>query len=128
MLLFRGTINIFLTGTQFGFCCVFFVFFGENLKQVNTADHKQICLHLPVCYIKVFDACGLELPVRIWIVIMLPCSLRSGIWMHWHRCHLLATLALGLVWCPSCITSPTRWLKRRPLCLMTMKFKQPFCP
>ena len=25
-----------------------------------------------VCYIKVFDACGLELPVRVWIVVMLP--------------------------------------------------------
>ena len=25
-----------------------------------------------MCYIKVFDACGLELSIRMWIVIMLP--------------------------------------------------------
>ena len=25
-----------------------------------------------MCYIKVFDACGLELPIRVWIAIMLP--------------------------------------------------------
>ena len=32
----------------------------------------NVCLLISVCYIKVFDACGLELPVRIWIVIMVP--------------------------------------------------------
>ena len=25
-----------------------------------------------VCYVKVFDACGLELSIRVWIVVMLP--------------------------------------------------------
>lgn len=25
-----------------------------------------------MCYIKVFDACGLELSIRVWIVIILP--------------------------------------------------------
>jgi len=30
----RFIVNIFLIATQFGFCCVYFVFMGENLKQV----------------------------------------------------------------------------------------------
>ena len=32
----------------------------------------DISLLTGVCSVKVFDACGLVLPVRIWIVIMLP--------------------------------------------------------
>ena len=53
---------------------MFFVFFGENLKQVpQIIDNLYMYDHMMMmCYIKVFDACGLELPVRIWIVIMLP--------------------------------------------------------
>lgn len=31
----KRTVNIFLCVTQLGFCCVYFVFISENIKQVT---------------------------------------------------------------------------------------------
>lgn len=46
-------VNILLILTQFGFCCVYFVFMSQNLQQV-------------------FEACGVRLDDRVWIAILLP--------------------------------------------------------
>ena len=34
----RLIVNLFLIATQFGFCCVYFVFMGDNIKQVCSHD------------------------------------------------------------------------------------------
>jgi len=34
----RTIINVLLVATQFGFCCVYFIFWGINLQQVPTKN------------------------------------------------------------------------------------------
>lgn len=55
----RKTCNLFICITQFGFCCVYFVFIGESLKQV-------------------LDFYGLEIELRLLItIILLPIGLSA---------------------------------------------------
>ncbi|XP_065886087.1 proton-coupled amino acid transporter 1-like [Dysidea avara] len=49
----KTVVNIVLIMTQFGFCCVYFVFMGDNIREVA-------------------KACGFELDSRFWILILLP--------------------------------------------------------
>ena len=37
----RILVNFFLILTQFGFCCVYLVFIGDNVQQVRTSSRKE---------------------------------------------------------------------------------------
>lgn len=57
----RKTCNIFICVTQFGFCCVYFLFIGTNLKQV-------------------LDVYGLTIGIRLLItLVLLPVGLSAMI-------------------------------------------------
>ncbi|KAF5271068.1 hypothetical protein FQR65_LT00487 [Abscondita terminalis] len=47
----RGTVNIFLCLTQFGFCCVYFVFISRNIKQVMDYYGFEHSIHLHMAFI-----------------------------------------------------------------------------
>lgn len=59
----RKTVNVFLCITQLGFCCVYFVFISDNIKQVLKYNGYEVDVHL--------------LMVIILIPILLPSLVRN---------------------------------------------------
>ncbi|XP_057672291.1 proton-coupled amino acid transporter 1-like isoform X2 [Diorhabda carinulata] len=59
----RKTVNVFLCITQLGFCCVYFVFISDNMKQVLNYNGYEVDVHL--------------LMVIILVPILLPSLVRN---------------------------------------------------
>ncbi|XP_015227021.1 PREDICTED: proton-coupled amino acid transporter 1-like [Cyprinodon variegatus] len=67
----RWTVNLFLIITQMGFCCVYFVFLSDNVKQVVEAANATtfIC---PVNHTNQTDVLVPSFDSRIYMLIFLP--------------------------------------------------------
>nr|XP_023018378.1 proton-coupled amino acid transporter 1-like isoform X2 [Leptinotarsa decemlineata] len=61
--LMRKIVNVFICITQLGFCCVYFVFISENIKQVADYHGFELDIHIHM--------------IIILVPILLPCLVRN---------------------------------------------------